>query len=326
MASTSILPPVSKMAEFRSHGIGVPIIFTIDAKGIAVVSGLHLSIRFSFKASTILVKREIFHLDNGLLVQTLHETSKLTDNGNVVWELGVGKYKVYGLPNSQMGVSTKILAPLQSSTDALSTPPVISVKTKPGVNNVIDLSDSLNEDVPMQKTDVYDSLPLFPSASHVMLCPSRSMSSTILVPSTSKPPQTIVQCLHCLGSMPGSNNVLKKIDYDKLKIQEINHLLPRFDGTQLFVLPAAKVSSSQTRAKSLDGMDKQYDGHVWTKIQTTNIKNDVGFAFHLFTNVGHLQYQNPSCNYLQCTHHTSKVNNTEFKGFTKDIFPLLLCT
>jgi hypothetical protein len=62
--------------------------------------------------------------------------------------------------------------------------------------------------------------------------------------------------------MPGSKNVLKKIDYDKLKIQEVNHLPPRFDGTQLFVLPAVEVSSSQTRAKSLDGMDKQYDGHV----------------------------------------------------------------
>jgi hypothetical protein len=42
------------------------------------------------------------------------------------------------------------------------------------------------------------------------------------------------------------------------------------------ILPAAEVSSSQTKAKSLDGMDKQYDGHVWTKTQTTNITNDVG--------------------------------------------------
>ena len=59
--------------------------------------------------------------------------------------------------------------------------------------------------------------------------------------------------------MPGSKNVLKKIDYDKIKIQEVHHLPPRFDGTRLFVLLGAKVSSSQTRAKSLDGMDKQYE-------------------------------------------------------------------
>jgi hypothetical protein len=91
MAATSIFPPVSKMAELRSHGIGVPFLFPIDMEGIVVVSGLHLSIRFSLKASTIWVESEMFHLDTELLVQTLHETYKLTDNGNVVWELGAGK-------------------------------------------------------------------------------------------------------------------------------------------------------------------------------------------------------------------------------------------
>jgi hypothetical protein len=84
MASTSIIPPVFEMAELRSHGIGVPILFPIDADDIVVVSGLHLSIRFSLKTNTIWVQREIFHPDTGLLVQTLHETSKLTDNDNVV--------------------------------------------------------------------------------------------------------------------------------------------------------------------------------------------------------------------------------------------------
>jgi hypothetical protein len=101
--------------------------------------------------------------------------------------------------------------------------------------------------------------------------------------------------------MPGSKNVLKKIDYDKLKIQEVNHLPLRFNGTQLFVILAAEVSSSQTRAKSLDSKDKQYDGHVWMKTQTTNITNDVGIAFCSSTCVGHLRCQNPSCDYLQCT-------------------------
>ena len=69
-------------------------------------------------------------------------------------------------------------------------------------------------------------------------------------------------------------------------------------------------------------MDKQYDGHVWTKTQTTNITNDVGLAFRSSTCVGHLQCQNPSCDYLQRAHRTSEVNDTEFKGFTKDPFPL----
>jgi len=103
MASTS-------MAELHSHG--VPILFPIDAHGIASVSDSHLSIRFSLKASTIWVEREIFDPDTGLVVQTLHETSKLTDNGNVKWEFGPGKYKVYGLPDSQIGVSREFLTSL----------------------------------------------------------------------------------------------------------------------------------------------------------------------------------------------------------------------
>ena len=69
-------------------------------------------------------------------------------------------------------------------------------------------------------------------------------------------------------------------------------------------------------------MDKHYDGHVWTKTQTTNNTNDVGLAFCSSTCVAHLQSQNPSCDYLQRAHHTSQVNDTEFEGFTKDLFPL----
>jgi hypothetical protein len=173
MASTSIIPPVSEMAELCSHGIGVPILFSINAEGIVVVSCLHLSIKFSLKTSTIWVEREIFHSDTGLLVQTLHETSKLTENGHVVWEIGAGKYRIYGLPNSQMGVSIEIFASHRSSTVALSIPPVINVNTEPGVGNVIDLFDFLNDDVPLQKDVVHDSPPLFHSASFVTPYPSR---------------------------------------------------------------------------------------------------------------------------------------------------------
>ena len=240
MASTSNIPHVFEMAKLCSHGIGIPILFSIDAHGIVVVSDLHLSIRFSLKASTIWVECEIFHPHTGLVVQTFHETSKLTDNGNVVWELGAGKYRVYGLLDSQIGVSTKILASLWSSISALSTLPVIRIKAEPSVDKVIDLFEFLNEDVLVQKIVVHDFAPLFPSASYVTPSLFRSVSLSPSVPPTSKPPQTIVQCLCRFGFMSDSKNVLKKIDDDKLKIQEVNHLPPRFDGMQLFVLPAAK--------------------------------------------------------------------------------------
>ena len=229
MSSTS-------MAELRSHGIGVPILFPVDAHGTASVSDLHLSIRFSLKTSTIWVEREIFNPDTGFLVQTLHETSKLSDNGNAIWELSAGKYRVYGLPDS--GVSPEILTSLRSSTSSLNTPPVITAKTEPDVHNVIDLSDSSPEDVPVQTAVVHDSPPFVPSASYVTPSPSISVPLSPTLLSSPKPLQPIVQCLRRLGSMPGSKSVLKKIDYDKIKIQEVIHLPPCFDGTQLFVLPA----------------------------------------------------------------------------------------
>jgi hypothetical protein len=192
MASTSIFPPVSEMAELRSNGSGVPILFPIDAASIVVISCFHLSIRFSLQASAIWVEREIFHPDIGLLVHTFHETSKVTDNGIVVWELAARRYRVCGWPDSHLGESTKILAPLRSSTADFSTSPVINVKTEPGLDDVIDLSDFSNDDVSLQKVVFHDSPLFFPSVSFVTPSPSPSVPSTPTVPSTSELPQPIV--------------------------------------------------------------------------------------------------------------------------------------
>ena len=152
---------------------------------------------------------------------------------------------VYGLPYSQMGVSTKILSPFRSSTSIFSTTPLIKIKIEPSVDNVIHLTNSLNEDVPVQKVVVHDSTPLFHYASYVS-------------------PFLLALCLkllryHLYPNLP------KKIYYNKIKIQEVNHLPPCFDGIQLFVQPATQVSSSQTRAKLLDGMDRRYDGDMMDK-------------------------------------------------------------
>ena len=37
--------------------------------------------------------------------------------------------------------------------------------------------------------------------------------------------------------MPGRKNILKKVDYDTLQIEEVNFLPPHFDGNRMFVLP-----------------------------------------------------------------------------------------
>jgi hypothetical protein len=81
--------------------------------------------------------------------------------------------------------------------------------------------------------------------------------------------------------MPGRKNILKKLDYDTLHIEVVNFLPPRFDGNNMFVLPFVGVSSSHSKAKSMDGMDKRYDGHIWIKTQTTNITNVLGLVFFI---------------------------------------------
>ena len=46
MASTSFMPSLSEMAEIRSNGMRVPILFPIGEDGLAIVTALHISIRF----------------------------------------------------------------------------------------------------------------------------------------------------------------------------------------------------------------------------------------------------------------------------------------
>ena len=57
---------------------------------------------------------------------------------------GLGKYRVYGVPNFLMGVSTNFFILLRSSTSALSTPPKIRVKIEFVDYIIIDMFVSSN--------------------------------------------------------------------------------------------------------------------------------------------------------------------------------------
>ena len=72
----------------------------------------------------------------------------------------------------------------------------------------------------------------------------------------------------------------------------------------------------------MDGMDKCYDGHVWTKTLTINISNNLNLAFHSSICIGHLQCQNPKCDYRKRSCRTSALNDTKFDGFSKEPFPI----
>ena len=75
------------------------------------------------------VEREIFHPETGLLVQSLRENSRLADSGSMHWDLTAGKYRVYGLPNSQVDAPTANDIPLRSSTCTRNSEYLSNVKT-----------------------------------------------------------------------------------------------------------------------------------------------------------------------------------------------------
>ena len=83
--------------------------------------------------------------------------------------------------------------------------------------------------------------------------------------------------------MPSRKNILKRLDYDKIKTESVYFLPPQFDGDMLFVLPPIGASAAYSKARSMEGMDKHYNGHIYTKTMTTNITNNLNLTFRSST-------------------------------------------
>ena len=225
MASLSIVPSASEMVEFRANGLGIPIIFPIDANGFPSVSSLHLNIKFSLQDITIWVEREIYDSATTLLSLTMRENSRVADNGSSMWEFRVGKYWLYGLPSTCTNVSTVIHTLPHSSASTFNTPLVVKIKIEPGIYTVIHLSDSSDGNEPLMSTPINKPSPSFLHSTFVT-----PPFVSPFTPSPAKPPNSIFQCLRIIASMRSRKNILKKLDYDTLQIEEVNFLPHRFDG------------------------------------------------------------------------------------------------
>ena len=79
--------------------------------------------------------------------------------------------------------------------------------------------------------------------------------------------------------MPGRKNILKKIDYSVIRHERVDYLPAVFDSAVIFELSPTGHTASRSQAKSMQEIDKRYDGHVWTKTITTNITNEFGLSF-----------------------------------------------
>ena len=79
------------------------------------------------------------------------------------------------------------------------------------------------------------------------------------------------------------------------------------------------MSHMSTYAKGMSGMDKRHDGHVWSKMVTTNITNSQGFTFKTSFCLGHLRCTNSSCDFLRRSHLVEAVNEMEWEGVSPSI-------
>ena len=322
------------MVVLRAHGVGLPLTFLVDWEGYALVSCQRLSLRFNFQEDSISVEEEIFDDLTSELSHTVGQLSISDDNNCRSWRLAPGRYRVYGLTDSQMAASTEILTPRRSSTCTVQNPlpSNVVVKVEPGLENphlenieveprsinpIITLSSDEDSSPPntTRLVSASSNPPVHPKSPVVVLPDSRTSPSP-----GSNECDSVVACLKKLAHMPGKKNVLKKIDYSSIRHERVTYLPSTFNGDVMFELPPAEASASRSQAKAMQGMDKRYDGHVWTKTITSNITNTMGLSFRFSSCVGHLRCENKECDYLRREHRIYEVNETEFDGCTLQAF------
>ncbi len=80
------------------------------------------------------------------------------------------------------------------------------------------------------------------------------------------------------------------LDYEAITIEFVNCLPIEFNGDILFELPLVRHPLGYF--EQLQGMDRKFNGHVWCKLQTSNIKNLFRLGFKTTKCIGHLCYQN----------------------------------
>ena len=235
--------------------------------------------------------------------------------------LKLGKYRVYGVSESLLECSTELLTPRESSTVSDERPVLSKVKIKPDLNTIYELSNDFDGDVEVLKSEseVQPSLSTEAVRKETTppVSPSRNPGQSNVVASLVV---SIIHSLMHLGARKRSKNVLSQINFDAIRLQQIDYLPPRYDGDVIFEFPPLGDHGQNTKAKMLRGMDRRYNGHAWSCTITSNIQNDLKLLFRASSYLGHLRCDNHACEYLQRYLRTSKVNETEWEGLSEKLF------
>ena len=103
------------MALLRAEHHFVPVFFPLGEEGHAIVTSTTLSLRFRFCNVTIFVEEEVFDDQTGIVSHAVRQTRGDYDVGSF-WLLKHGKYRVYGVSESELENSTEFLTTRESST------------------------------------------------------------------------------------------------------------------------------------------------------------------------------------------------------------------
>ena len=237
------------------------------------------------------------------------------------WLLKPGKYRVYGVSKVVFECSMKLLTTRESSTVSIERLVLARVKVEPDLNTIHELFDDSDGHVEFIKSEYKVQASLSPQVVRKETNPPVSLShnhgqSKVVA----SPVVSIIHSLMCLGARKRSKSVLSRINFDAIKLQQVDYLPPRYDGDVIFEFPPLGHHGHNTKAKLLRGMDRRYDGHAWSRTITSNIQNDLKLLFRTSSCLGHLRCDNPAYEYFQRDQRISRVNETEWEGLYEKMF------
>jgi hypothetical protein len=151
MVSESIGPFCTSFATIRADGNGVPISFPLGSDGLASVLAVRLGLRFQLNIASLHIDEEVFDSVSGDVSHTIGQIPMCNGDGKH-WLLRLGRFRLYGLSESTMAVSTELAPSLRSPSFTNRTPKSSRVKVESSVESITILSDNLDVSSPQDAT------------------------------------------------------------------------------------------------------------------------------------------------------------------------------
>lgn len=185
-----------------------PICIAMGVDGVAEITPSWLGIRFGYNASSLWLENKVLDPVTRKVQYSVVAEPITLENNATMWKLQPGQYHLFGLTESVINASTVLLTPRSSSTISTVVSLFPRVKSAPGLEVRIDISNSSDDE---KKSSVQSRRPssmLLPPSSHSENT-LKSTPSSLPSPQTPKP-KHILPSLQRLGSMSRNKTILKK--------------------------------------------------------------------------------------------------------------------